>query len=155
MKQKMLRQGNIYFMEISSYTISNSDLFLDALKRANLDYKRARYDGLQSLNPPQGFIFMEPISATNILTAINENKYLLTEFSRKVAKVSEGKYVVRDDCSRIEVPFKDKFYGDYNLALDIFGYTLGAKRSFKPIKNPLGLSQSTKIERLANLEFIF
>jgi len=133
--REMLKQGNISFMKNTSYMMNNSFLFFDALKRAESSYEKVRCDGLQSLNPPQGFIFINPISAINILSAINENKDLLEEFVSEVIKVSEGEYIVRDDCSRIEVPFKDKFYGNYNLALDIFGYTLGAKGSFKPIKN--------------------
>ncbi len=151
---EIIKQGNISFMQSASYMMNNSALFFDTLQRAESFYERARYDGLQSLPLPQGFIFVEPAHATGLLSAIYENKNLLKEFAIKVAKVSEGEYIVRDDCSRIEVPFKDKFRGNYKIALDIFEYTLGAEESFKPVKSLLGLPQFAGIERLANLEFV-
>ena len=149
----MLKQGNISFMEIFSCMMDKSIPFFDTLQRAELYYKRARYDELQSLNSPLGFIFVETAYAIGLLGAIYENKNILKEFAVKVTKGSEEEYFVRDDCSRIEVPFKDKFHGNYKLVLDIFEYTFGAEESFKPVKNQLVLSQLAGIERLANLEF--
>ena len=145
-----LNKENFGFMCVSSKMMCYDENFLRTLKRADAEFEKARYDGLQNLDPAAGFIFVEPLSAQQILMAINENSKFLYELMDKIH--TDG-YGVKKDNSKIEVPLKDRFHRDYKICLDIFGYTLDQDGSFAPVKNPFDLDEKTKLERLANLEF--
>ncbi len=156
MSKEALNQGDIDFIKVASYEmIHKYSNFLETLRRADFNFEKSRWDGLQSHNPPLGYIFVEPLSAQAILGIILDNRNLLKEFNSKVEECCNLKDVSTDDCSRVDFPYVDITYGKCSLALNVFGYTLDREGSFEPVKNPLVLSENTGLERLANLEFAF
>ncbi len=151
-KLEGLKAFNSDFMMAAVEEIGTNPDFVQMLRRAANNYSQSsRYDGLQRFSPTLGFIFVNAISADNVLGLMQSSPRMLPEFMQKVHEGDSSMYA-RDDHSKIVLPFKDRLHGPYNLVLDITEYTHGSDGGFEPV-NPMDLPIPIGLERIANFEF--
>lgn len=151
-KLEGLKAFNTDFMMIAAEEIGTNPDFIKMLRRAANIYSRpSRYDGLQRYNPALGFIFVDAGSAGNILGLMEKNYHMLSKFMQEVQKENPSKFV-REDNSKIVLPFESRVYGSYNLILNITQYTYGDDGGFEPV-DPMTLAVPDGLERLVNFEF--
>jgi len=154
MSAEELGKGNLDFIFQAAYRIGTDPAFSHMLRRAELNYERARYDGLQANRPPLGYIFADPLDAGEIANMISTKPETLTEFMKAVhgdSRENTMKHFKREDLSLVEVPFQN-YYGSHLIYLDITGYTLG-EPPFSEIPKPLELPAGIPLERFSKIGY--